>query len=349
MKAGTLCRISIIFVLLCGLFFHNSQAMAVDLIPVDIWGTKKITAEKVYIRFGKELAEIMDIVKTPNCWDKGTESGKKLKFLNKKISDGIKSMDNFLSVDISHGIYFREDKVSRRCITIDVVEQKDKHRLAYFLPEPTDSIPDPDNLIGQWKECMKAVIPICGHCLHFFDHPGLEKYKRIFDERVPENKENLIAILKNDRDYKKREEVPFLLEYIKNGKELVKILIPFMRDPHYGVRNNVMLVIGETLTRDGTIDFPVDEAITALDFPRTTDRNKALYILNSLANRKNLAPYIAQHAGKQIIDCLKMTQPNHHDLAYDLLQTISGQKYGDRDYEAWQKWLDTVKETSVIE
>jgi len=51
----------------------------------------------------------------------------------------------------------------------------------------------------------------------------------------------------------------------------------------------------------------------------------------------------------QIIDCLKMRQPNHHNPAHDILQKISGQKYGDRDYEAWQRWLDTVRKVPVME
>ena len=36
---------------------------------------------------------------------------------------------------------------------------------------------------------------------------------------------------------------------------------------------------------------------------------------------------------------LRLEQPNNHDQAYDVLKAISGQGYGERDYDAWAAWL----------
>ncbi len=156
---------------------------------------------------------------------------------------------------------------------------------------------------------------------------------------MPKNQEQIIDILRNDKDENKRAAATLLLAHIKDGQELVKILIPSMYDSSSGVRNNVMRVLGATLAKVKVNDFPIDKAIAALDFPDETDRNKALYILLSLANQPNYARYIRTHAAKLLIDHLKMFQPNLHGNSYAVLTRISGQEYGERDYKAWQDWL----------
>jgi len=338
-------------VFLYGLLLHYPIALAVDSIPIDIYGTDTITVEEIRSAFAKELSELTDMVTRPDFFrnlENSSTYKKQWHSLKKKISDGIKNKGDFLFVDVSCIRYFHKDKKDTHYITIDIVEQKDKHRLAYFLPEPTGTIPDPDGLLKQWSEYESKKTAIDYSHIVYFNHPQLKRYEAIFDELVPKNKAQLLEILKNDKSYKKRENIPLLLVHIKNDKELVKLLTPFIRDSNDAVRNSVIMIIGWVLAKDNTIDFPVDEAITALDFPGF-DRNQALFILNSLADRENLAPYIAQHAGKQLIDCLKMLQPNHHNPAHDILKKISGQKYGDRDYEAWQRWLDTVRKTPAME
>jgi hypothetical protein len=40
---------------------------------------------------------------------------------------------------------------------------------------------------------------------------------------------------------------------------------------------------------------------------------------------------------------LHMLQPNVHDMSYNILQEISGLKLGDRDYQAWENWLNSTK------
>ena len=38
---------------------------------------------------------------------------------------------------------------------------------------------------------------------------------------------------------------------------------------------------------------------------------------------------------------LRLGQPNNHDYAYRILKAISGQQFGERDYQAWETWLGT--------
>jgi hypothetical protein len=108
-----------------------------------------------------------------------------------------------------------------------------------------------------------------------------------------------------------------------------------------------MRVIGGTLDKTKIDDFPVHDILQALDFPDTTDRNKALYILYSLSKSKQSDSYrstIAHHASHRLVDLLRLQQPNLHDMAYVLLKQISGKEYGERDYAAWENWLNAVQQ-----
>jgi hypothetical protein len=83
---------------------------------------------------------------------------------------------------------------------------------------------------------------------------------------------------------------------------------------------------------------PIEPALEALDFPETTDRNKALAMIDGLADHPEHRAAILAH-GPVLIALLRLEQPNNHDYAFSILKKISGQTFGERDYVAWEKWL----------
>jgi hypothetical protein len=179
------------------------------------------------------------------------------------------------------------------------------------------------------------------HCIFGFDYPALHPYQAIFVEKVPADKSQLVNILQNDKEARKRGSAAFLLAHIKNSQELINILTPAMFDPDEGVRNNVIRVLGMTIEKMHNPDFPIEKVTTALNFPSATDRNKSLFVISGLIKQPRYAKYIREHAGQQLLDNLKMSQPNVHDFAYQILLTLSGKKFGERDYQAWQQWLES--------
>jgi hypothetical protein len=66
-------------------------------------------------------------------------------------------------------------------------------------------------------------------------------------------------------------------------------------------------------------------------------------IVSSLANNLKYSKYIVQNAGDNLIQELKLQQPNNHYLAYIILKKISNKNYSDRDYKSWQNWLTEAK------
>ena len=316
---------------------------------VDIYRAKQINTKTICDKYGDEISTVLKLV--PSLDKLGEKQQKQLNRLIQNITDKVHKSGMYLYVNVGFIIY-DDDKPH---ITIDVVEQQDKHRLEYFLKPPTKSIVVPDKLIEKWREYEKIGMNItlqekkflrskncpAYHCVFGFDHPKLQRYKQEFAKLVPKNKSELIAALKYDKDEKKRGVAAYLLAHIKDSNELVKILIPAMRDYSSYVRNSVMRVLGATVEKTNIASLHlVKETVTALDFPAVTDRNKALYILKGLAQHPKYVPYIIRGANIKLLENLKMLQPNLHENAYVVLQEISGKKYGKREYLVWEAWCD---------
>jgi len=87
-----------------------------------------------------------------------------------------------------------------------------------------------------------------------------------------------------------------------------------------------------------TADYPVEDLIRALDFPDTTDRNKAAATLAMLAKTPKYRDAIRADAVPTLLKLLRLKQPNNHDWAYAALKEVSGKTFGDRDYDAWENW-----------
>jgi hypothetical protein len=104
-----------------------------------------------------------------------------------------------------------------------------------------------------------------------------------------------------------------------------------------------MQVLAGALHTVKTSDIPLDNVINALDRPDLEERNKALTLLYVLSLQTANDNYIKEHAKAQLIVQLKMEQPYVHDQAYLILKQISGLKFGERDYQAWDNWLNTNK------
>jgi hypothetical protein len=319
---------------------------------VDVYGTNKLSAEDIKNKFGEDMMSLASLYIDPKTF---TEKSKKSEPMRNRIKNGINSMGAFSYVNVSM-MKFPNNK--NAYYTIDIVEKKDQRRLGNFLTKPSRYIPDPEHLIALWKEYQekgyvsffskdKAKVDLTScpafNCTLGFDALPLKKYKAIFGSAVPRNKDKLIAILHEDQDPDKRATAALLLAHIKDGKELIDNLVPAMDDADMKVRSTAMQVLAGALHTVKTSDIPLDNVINALDRPDLEERNKALTLLYVLSLQTANDNYIKEHAKAQLIVQLKMEQPYVHDQAYLILKQISGLKFGERDYQAWDNWLNTNK------
>lgn len=343
MKQKTVIKVLLISCMM-NCFLRGAHADLNAMPTVDIYRTKQLSTISVQNDFGKDIKKLSELF-----YDKGQM--KEFGLLRNKIISQIKQKGDFAYVGLAVVRYNGEHAAHA---TIDVVDKDDKSRIIKFLPSPTRNVPDPDHLIKNWQDYQNTgfsiffntnkapTFTICpaNHCMFGFDDKRLRKYGPIFNKLVPKNKNKLIKILKEDKDPEKRTYAAYLLAHLKDGKELVNILIPSIYDSSSSVRNAVMRVLAETLAKHKIADFPIDKLLQALDFPETTDRNKALCSLLPLVDQPEYAEYMRKHGLNLLISELKLLQPNVHGLAYMILKKISGKNYADRDYKSWQSWAD---------
>lgn len=327
---------------------------------LDVYKTNQVETKDIKKKIRGKIKKIVGILTSPES----LRSKKNIERINELIGlidSDVRSMGDFSYLSVSFSIY-PKDQVTH--FMIDIVDKKDYHRLSYFLPNPKRDIADPNHLISLWRTYKKTGMSILlkkkklpaytdkkcpGHkCFHEFEHDELKKYEDTFSQQVSRNKQQLINILRKDKKAGKRSAAVFLLAYLKNGGEVIKILLPSILDPDPMVRNNAILVIGTIVSREKLTNTPVKPFVMALNFPSRTDRQKAMYVIEHLVEEKNHATYVKDHALQLLLDQLKMSQPYLHDPAYQILKKISGKTFKERDYKAWEQWVKSMKQKPEI-
>jgi hypothetical protein len=153
------------------------------------------------------------------------------------------------------------------------------------------------------------------HCFGDPAHAALRARATKFAERVPHRHDELVAILREDGRDDWRAAAAFLLAYTR---------------AHIAMHHPEIAI-------------PLDPILEALEFPTTTDRNKAAAILSGVVKRSAVSPavrhLVVERAGDTLFAMLQLSQPNNHDFAYEILKAVSGESYGERDHAAWEAWL----------
>jgi hypothetical protein len=339
--------VKLISFLLCLLYSISTWASSMP--SVDLYRSSQISADYISKHYQKELRAMGAILRSNESFT-SYKNNLKLEALTKNLKVKIAKLGEFAYLNISPVFYPSDRSVH---ISIDVVDKKDSERLAYFLPNPSGSFSDPEGLLQTFAEYQTVENEIlvkdknfklpktcpAFHCFMGFEDQRLQKYAPIFNSLVPQNKDKLMAILKEDKNPKKRAIAVFLLAHIQDGEELIKAILPSIYDSDGAVRNNTMRVLAQAVTLVKPKNFPIQDILQAIDFPTEPDRNKALYVISALAAQPQYAAYIRQHAAQIILTQLKMLQPNLSGSAHVILIEISGKYYGQRDYAAWEKWL----------
>ncbi len=318
------------------------------LVAVDVFDTDSSSVERVLAMHGDALRDLLrDDVEVD---------------LGALIAD-IRAGGGYAYVEPALVGYYEPDGM-KYYLTIDLVSERDAVRRMSFLPAPDGTHEDPGGLLADWDtyhtrlfELMAAgevsaqrVACSAFHCLGDAAHPALAELAAGFVERVPAHVEELAAVLRDDSDESRRAAAAFLLAYSTDGIALVGQLLPAMRDGSSLVRNNVMRVLAEIARDHPEIAVPLEPVLEALDYPATTDRNKASAILEGLLLRPGaeaLYPRIVERAGTTLLAMLRLQQPNNHDFAYSILKAISGEDLGERDHAAWEAWLRAQQDATA--
>jgi len=277
---------------------------------VDLFGTTRFTVEQVRARLGADF-DAFEAARLAEGLDRAGP-------LKQKLEAQVKQLGGFAFAEFSVVQYFREGRPSY--LTVDVVERDDAARRIAVGPAPTESLVDPGGLIAVYRQ---------------YEESGWE----LMREGAARHADELFAVLHRDRDEGHRATAAFLLAFTKDGERLVKELASACKDPSSLVRNNALRVFAETARHHPEVELPLDVVLDCLEFPATTDRNKASAILEPRSRKPELRETILRRAGPTLLAMLRLEQPNNHDFAWSILKNLSGESYGERDYDAWRRWL----------
>ncbi len=309
---------------------------------VDVYGTTRLKADVVWKTLRADFDELARTI--------SSQDFPRIQEQKAKIAEKLKAQGPFAYVALSPIIYY--PPTPGLYVTIDVVEQKDAARRMPFRAPPTRTMADPEGLLAAWYEFETQVGALAAkrelppwkgcpvlHCLSSFDHPLLEPYLNRFNAGARANKALLRDIASDDSDPKHRAAALYLLAHADDVSLLLPLLGRSIFDPDAMVRNGGMRVLLGMSAAGKDVDYPIQDIIAALDFPATTDRNKAAGIVSELVQFPRYRDAVLAQALPTVIRLLKLEQPNNHAFAYEILKKASGKDYGEREYARWEAWV----------
>ena len=310
---------------------------------IDVFGTDRIGAEEVRRLHGAELEWIARGMLGEEVPDLGDRY--------RRVLDGLRSSGDYSWLDVAVVQTFGDDGPAVH-ITVDVVERADSARRMDFAPPPTDSVAGGEALIEAWDAYVAAGMALLRagrlepprgdcpvlHCLFGFEHPDLRPFAPRLVGLDGARLDTLARVLRGDARAERRAAAAYLLAHGDDAGRVVDALVPAVRDPDESVRNNALRVLIALAGREPPMPLPLDPFLTALEYPATTDRNKAAFVLLGLARRPEHRERILREAGPTLLRMLELEQPNNHDPAYLILRELSGRALDERDHEGWRRW-----------
>jgi hypothetical protein len=312
------------------------------LVAIDVFGSRRVSNDEIIATSG--------LVAGGTVVFPSDELFEQLDAAKRRLAERYQ----FALVEVSPISYFGNSPDANKVfITIDVVDADDTARMK-FAPAPSKTVADPAGLVAAWLDYEAAVWPLHNtgaykgpytcrggmHCALGFNHPDLERREDLFIDKVPDHVAELTAVLRDDREAKRRAAAAFALAYARDRQQVIDALVPSIDDPSELVRNNVMRVLVMIQQKADAVVVPLAAVLRAMHFPTTVDRNKAAYALVEIAKRSPPADRvrIAREAGDVLVAMAAMSQPNNRDPAVEILQSISGEFHG-TDAAAWRAWL----------
>ncbi|WP_375764790.1 HEAT repeat domain-containing protein [Archangium gephyra] len=253
-----------------------------------------------------------------------------------------------------------QDQKHTMGVTVDLVDVGDEWRMA-FNPEPKDEVADPEGLLAAWSDYLKTfwklrnqgAVPEWGMgtcrapmgCYGGFDHPELAPMEQRFIDGVPRNAGALVRVLREDKDSGKRMNALMLLTYLSSPEQLVEAILPSVRDPHEGVRNEALRRLGsaqEKSKKPGIV--PIEPMLEALWYPLATDRNKACWTLVHIMEVEGTVhrQQILDKAGEVLVAMASMRSDLDREPSRKVLALLAGQDFGD-DVAAWRRWFEQAR------
>jgi len=328
---------------------------------VDVYGVPKKTADAIVKKYGKQISSISnEYMQEFKKILLGVEHQSKRDFVIEKqrLVDQIKKENGFLFVDF--GLVYYPHHINQYT-TLEIIDKNSKERLRFVDAPGTydQSLPTTkkskdiidemiaykavgDHLMFDKDFVVKDFDCPFYHCLYGFNDKRLKPYFSKLN-RAEQDKKLIVDTVNNSKNLMRQEAATFLVGYFHDPHEIIKILLPHIKEHQSQIRNNSMRVIWSTLYKSKITTIDLKPFLEALDSPYESDRNKALSVISVAVEGEASKKFMLQHGIDKLLANLRLVQPNNHELAYLILKKISGKDFGDSHMKAWQQWASSLQ------
>jgi hypothetical protein len=354
-KRGTVSILRVLAAIAIAPISASAQTAAPYVRSIDIYGSSVFDSTGVRAEFGPDILRFVELGWRAGFNGSVPENAAELETRMKEIDSRIRGALE-ARTPLAHyqlGVTLEFGTPQQVDVTIDVVEKADEARRMAFRAAPTQELADPGGVLALWAEYQQKMyeLALAGapmrvddkncpvlHCIAPFDLPDLAPYLPRLNAAAEQHEDTLYTVARDSADAEKRATALFVLAHANEAQRLAPLLGRAIHDPNGGVRNNAMRVLMFLAQRGAHVDFPIRDLIAALDFPSSSDRNKAAYTVSALADQARYRDVIRADAVPVALRLLKLEKPNNHDPAYEILTKVSGEAFGERDYAAWERW-----------
>jgi hypothetical protein len=311
---------------------------------VDVYRSRRLTSAAAKARFGPRLVEYVVLRN-----HRRPATDEKAEALRRRLEAEAASIPGVARAELSVNEYFTSVDHAMYAI-FDLVDDEDRSRLA-FSPVPKRSLPDPDGLIAAWARYydtgsalakrgqMPVDRPECPgfYCLWGAATPELAELQARFVAGAKAKERELAVSLAHDASGDRRAAALFVLSYGPRGEKVVEHCVAALKDSSPAVRGAALQILADMVNHHPDHHVPIEKILPLLDDPSVSVRGKAMGLLVPMVSDDGRRRAVMAYAPR-LVDLLKLSQPDNHDLAYTLLGLVSRKTISSKDLVAWESW-----------
>jgi hypothetical protein len=318
-----------------------------------VFGSSRVNETMLRQALGKEL----------DTWlGKGLKGDETALQMELELAEKAKKKFDFAVADWTVMQFFEPTDLAIH-VTLDVVEKADVSKRMPFKSAPKGEFKDPDGLLSSWRQYEEIALDLVEagaitpdtekcpavHCPFGHSHKKLKPFEKIFSEGVKKNEKVLVEILNQSAQMDDRASAAYLLAYLNEPNKVSSLLIPAIKDSEPLVRNNVLRVLGDIAERNKDVVLPSKPFLEALEFPRSSDRSKAVFVVLMMSSgSQQVREDVLKSSVPALLAMLKGNQPDQRDFSHNILRKVSGKDFPVTDYLAWNNWYQKLSKERAL-
>ena len=317
---------------------------------IQIFGTQKITEKQLEDKFSDSIRRWFE------ARSRGTKKDRaRAKRLRKKLVADVKAFGSFAWVNLTEAETSREKNIHKYLLMFDVIEKKDMATRFPFRSPPTQSIKEGADLIDAyprytelgWDRVRAGEVDAeRGDCPAFFcaegvgsGHTEIRKLESKFESGINRSESVFARILREEKVAVRRATAMYLLSFLDNGTVVANYAAEALFDADPRVREAATAVFSDLAVYHKDVPIPIHKIVRLLNSPFPEDRGRALALMLSLADNPDYESFLISSVASDIIKLLRVRNEANHDMAHTVLTLLSGEDFGDKDYDVWESWL----------